>query len=73
MAPWSAQQLHRKGANMTTALAIIGGTAIILSAAAKIPLAVCTLIRTCIPLVAAAQDLHQAIRHRSNDEPRDES
>lgn len=52
---------------MTTALAIIGGIAIILGAATKIPPAVCTLIRTCIPLVNAIHDLGQAIRRRSDE------
>lgn len=58
---------------MTTALAIIGGTAVILSAATKIPPAVCALIRTCIPLVAAVHELHHAIRHSRNDETHDEA
>ena len=50
---------------MTTALAIIGGIAIILGAATKIPLAVCALIRSCIPVVTAIHDLSRAIRPRS--------
>ncbi len=60
---------------MTTALAIIGGIAVILGAATKIPPAVCTLIRTCIPLVTAIHDLGHAIRHRSNEanDPREEA
>jgi hypothetical protein len=60
---------------MTTALAIIGGTAVILGAATKIPPAVCALIRACIPMAAAFHDLRHAIRHRSNeiDAARDEA
>jgi hypothetical protein len=52
---------------MTTALAIIGGTAIILGAATKIPPAICALIRACIPLAAALHDLRNAISRSSNE------
>lgn len=52
---------------MTTVLAIIGGIAVILGAATKIPPAVCALIRACIPLVTAIHDLGRAIRHRRNE------
>jgi hypothetical protein len=52
---------------MITALATIGGIAVILGAATKIPPAVCALIRACIPLVTAIHDLGHAIRHRSNE------
>jgi hypothetical protein len=53
---------------MTTALAIIGGTVLILGAATKIPPAVCALVRACIPVAAALHDLRHAISHR-NKEP----
>jgi hypothetical protein len=52
---------------MTTALAIIGGIAVILGAATKIPPAVCALIRGCIPMVTAIHDLGHAITHRGNE------
>ena len=48
---------------MTTALAIIGGTALILGAATRIPPAACTLIRACIPVATALHDLRRAISH----------
>ena len=51
---------------MTTALAIIGCITVILGAATKIPAAVCALIRACIPMIAAFNDLHHAIRHLTN-------
>ena len=51
---------------MTTALAVIGGIAVILGAATKIPVAVCALIRACIPVITALHDLRHAIRHNSN-------
>jgi len=47
---------------MTTALAIIGGIAVILGAAAKVPPALSALIRACIPVVTAVHDLRRAIR-----------
>jgi hypothetical protein len=46
---------------MTIALAIIGGTAVILGAAAKIPPALSALMRACIPVIAAARELRSAI------------
>ncbi len=48
---------------MTTALEIIGGIAIILAAAARVPPAISVVIRACIPVVTALRDLHHAIRH----------
>ena len=51
---------------MTIALAAIGSMALILGAAARIPPAICTLIRACIPVVTALHDLSRAIsRHGS--------
>jgi hypothetical protein len=47
-------------------LAIIGGTAIILGAATKIPPAICALIRACIPVAVALRDLRHTISRRSN-------
>jgi hypothetical protein len=52
---------------MTTTLAIIGGAVIILGAATKVPLAVCALIRACIPVATAFHDLRRAI-FRHDDE-----
>jgi hypothetical protein len=52
---------------MTTALAIIGATVIILGAATKIPPAISALIRACIPVAIALHDLRHAISHHSND------
>jgi len=54
---------------MTTTLAIIGGIAVILGAAAKVPPAICTLIRSCIPVATAFRDLHHAIYHHENGFP----
>lgn len=53
---------------MTTALAIIGGIAVILGAATRIPPAVSAFIRACIPMVTALRELHRAIRRRSNSD-----
>jgi len=55
---------------MTTALALIGGIAVILGAVTKIPPAVCALIRACIPLVAAIHDLGHVVRNHG-EEPND--
>lgn len=49
---------------MTTVLAIIGGIVVLLGTATRIPLALSSLVRACIPLVHALDDLHEAIRHR---------
>jgi len=46
---------------MTIALAIIGGIAVILTAATKIPLAAAAFVRACIPLITAIRDLHGAV------------
>jgi hypothetical protein len=47
---------------MTTALAIVGAITVILGAAAKIPPAVCLLIRAVIPVATAFRELCHAIR-----------
>ena len=52
---------------MTTALTIIGGAAVILSAATKIPPAVCALVRACVPVVAAFHDLRRAFQHPGHE------
>jgi hypothetical protein len=52
---------------MSTTLAIIGGIVIVLGASAKIPHAVATLIRACIPMIKAFYDLRRAIRAGSAD------
>jgi hypothetical protein len=52
---------------MTTALAIIGGAALILAAVTTIPPAVCALIRACIPVAAALHDLRHAISQGSEE------
>lgn len=46
----------------TTVLAVIGGMAVILAAAARIPAAAAELIRACIVLVDAIKDLRAALQ-----------
>jgi len=46
----------------TTVLAVIGGMAVILVAAARIPAAAAELIRACIVLVDAIKDLRAALQ-----------
>jgi Sec-independent protein translocase protein TatA len=51
----------------TTVLAVIGGMAVILVAAARIPAAAAELIRACIVLVDAIKDLRAALRRPAPD------
>lgn len=51
---------------MTTALAVIGGAVVILSAASKVPPAVSALVRACVPVVAAFHELRHAF-HNPDD------
>lgn len=45
-----------------TALAIIGGIVVVITAAAKIPIAGAAFLRACIPLIYAFRDLRNALR-----------
>jgi hypothetical protein len=52
---------------MTIALAVIGSTVIVLTAATRVPAAAAVFLRACIPLIDALHELHDAIRrHRSH-------
>ncbi|GAA1457457.1 hypothetical protein GCM10009603_07320 [Nocardiopsis exhalans] len=45
---------------VTTVLTVIGGTVLIIGAAARLPHAVAELIRSCIPVVTALHELRSA-------------
>jgi hypothetical protein len=49
----------------TVILAVIGGAALILTAAARIPLALAEFLRACIAVAIAARDLRSAISGRA--------
>jgi len=53
---------------LTIALAIIGGTVVILGAATKIPPAAAAFLRACIPLIAAFQDIRDALRRQHDQD-----
>jgi Sec-independent protein translocase protein TatA len=57
---------------VTVALTIIAGTAILLLAASKIPLAAAAFLRSCITLATALQDLRKAM-HQHNSYTRKHS
>ena len=57
---------------VTTILAVIGGIALVLTAAARIPAALAELLRASISLVAAARELRNALeggKQRSGADP----
>ncbi len=55
----------------TMILAAIGATALILTAAARIPSALAEFLRACVPVITAVRELRAALRERTphNDRP----
>jgi len=72
-APHARSSAKAAAMTVTTILAIIGGIALVLTAAARIPTALAELLRASIQLVAAARELRNALDGGTHELASDEA